>query len=235
MSLCDRMKTYERVCDYRLTNRMPVIIRVDGRSFHTWTKKQHLERPFDDRFRSIMADAALAICDNVSTSVFSYTQSDEISVILFNYNKFESQPYCDNRIQKLVSHAASIASSTLTMSYGVMTIFDARAFVLPESEVVNYFIERQQDCIRNSIQMVGQSKFSQKQLHGKSCPEIQEMLFSQHAINWSKLPTDKKRGMCIRRIRDSSEEMGSFVRVVDTPEFKNDRSFIDDLLVPEDK
>ena len=76
-------------------------------------------------------------------------------------------------------------------------MFDSRVFTLPKEEIVNYFIWRQQDATRNSIQMVGQANFSHKQLHGKSCNDIQEMLFQEKGINWNDIPTYQKRGTCI--------------------------------------
>jgi tRNA(His) guanylyltransferase len=234
-SLGDRMKLYEAITDIRMTRRMPVVVRLDGRAFHSWTKRQKLERPFDDRFRRTMAEAAWQVCQNIPTSVLAYTQSDEISILLFNYNKFESQPYCDNRVQKLVTHAASIAASVLTLEYQTLTIFDGRAFALPEAEVCNYFIERQQDCVRNSIQMVGQANFSHKQLQKKSCPEIQEMLFQEKGINWSKYPTDKKRGICVKRISPDGLLTTWRTRDLDIPEFSKNRAYIEELLVPEEK
>lgn len=79
--------------------------------------------------------------------------------------------------------------------------FDTRCYNLPESDIVNYFYWRLQDCLRNSISMLAQSKFSHKQLQGKSNTDKQEMLFKDFGINWSKIPQYQKSGFaCVRRM-----------------------------------
>jgi tRNA(His) 5'-end guanylyltransferase len=78
-------------------------------------------------------------------------------------------------------------------------MFDSRCFNIPEEEVINCFIWRQQDATRNAIQMLGQSNFSHKELHGKSCNDIQDMLMLQKGINFNDMPTEFKRGVCCVR------------------------------------
>jgi tRNA(His) 5'-end guanylyltransferase len=75
-------------------------------------------------------------------------------------------------------------------------MFDARVFNIPKEEVTNLLYWRQLDATRNSIQMVGQANFSHKQLHGKSCNMIQDMLLTERGINWNDYPTHQKRGSC---------------------------------------
>jgi tRNA(His) 5'-end guanylyltransferase len=79
-------------------------------------------------------------------------------------------------------------------------MFDSRVFVMPQYEVVNCLIWRQQDCTRNSIQSVGQANFSHKQLEGKSCNDIQDMLMLEKGINWNDYPTHLKRGSCCIKV-----------------------------------
>ena len=75
-------------------------------------------------------------------------------------------------------------------------MFDARVFNIPKEEVVNCIYWRQVDAARNSVQMVGQAYFSHRELQGKSCNVIQEMLHEQKGINWNDYPTQLKRGVC---------------------------------------
>lgn len=75
-------------------------------------------------------------------------------------------------------------------------MFDARVFNIPKEEVTNLVYWRQLDAIRNSIQMVGQANFSQKQLQGKSCSQIQQMLLTEKGIDWNLLPIYQQRGSC---------------------------------------
>lgn len=199
-SLGDRMKTnYESVSQTRLLRRTPVIIRLDGKAFHTFTKG--MKKPFDERLMSTMQLTTQRLVCDIEGCEFGYTQSDEISLLLTDYKKFETQAWFDYKIQKVVSVAASMCTAFFNDFFESggrgPAFFDARVFNIPKEEVVNYFIWRQQDATRNSIQMVGQSVFSHKELHGKSCDEIQEMLWSQKGINWNDIDTVKKRGSCV--------------------------------------
>src|SRR5262245_20893233 len=121
-----RMKyNYEQVFNIRLPLRMPLVIRLDGKAFHTFTRD--FKHPFDEGFMEAMIETAVTLCKQVQTTVFAYTQSDEISLLLHNYRKLDSQPWFDNELQKLVSVSASIASSFLSREYNSEALFDARA------------------------------------------------------------------------------------------------------------
>ncbi len=220
-SLGDRMKKYEAAAKTVLPCRMPVIVRLDGRAWHTWVKKINAQRPFDDRLMDVMARATKRLCESIQGAVFAYTQSDEISILLHNYKRLTSEPWFGNEIQKMVSISASQASSFVTLEYGVETMFDARVFVIPESDVINAFIWRQQDAVRNSIQMLAQSMFSHKELHGKNCDELQEMMFQKDGTNWNNVPVHKKRGTCVYK------QDGDWVIDLEPPTFTQNRDFID--------
>lgn len=194
-SLGDRIKLkYEHAYRHYLPGRMPVIIRVDGKAFHTLTRG--MEKPFDPRFTDMMNKTAQALMENIQGAELAYVQSDEISVLVHNYKRFTSSAWFDNNIQKMVSVAAAIATATFTLEYGKPAMFDARAFVLPEAEVNNYFLWRQQDATRNSINAVAQSLYSHKELMGKNLKETQELIF-QRGQNWNDYPTGLKRGRCV--------------------------------------
>jgi len=219
-SLGDRMKTnYESVSQTRLTRRTPVIIRLDGKAFHTFTKG--MKRPFDENLIQCMTTTTRNLVENIEGCEFGYTQSDEISLLLTDYKKFKTQAWFDYKVQKIVSVAASMCTAYFNRiffknyGFGKPAFFDARVFSIPKEEVVNYFIWRQQDATRNSIQMVGQSVFSHKELHGKSCDEIQEMLWSQKGINWNDIDTEKKMGSCVYKRYFVSEMKQTSINVVD--------------------
>ena len=203
-SLGDRMKSFERAHRIHLPPRMPVIIRVDGKAFHQWTST--CRKPFDDNLCTIMNDAAAALCDEIQGAKLAYVQSDEISVLVHNYETHESQAWFDNNLQKLVSVSAAIAAVTISRLapeyVGIFkpAIFDGRAFVLPEAEVTNYFLWRQQDATRNSIQMLARSLVSHKECHGLNTNQLQELCW-QRGKNWNDLPTKYKRGRCLIRER----------------------------------
>lgn len=220
-SLGDRMKRYEKIPAICLTRRTPVIIRVDGKSFHTFTRG--MKRPFDMVFRKSMAETMKNLCESIQGCVFGYTQSDEISLLLTDYATLDTDAWFGYEVQKMCSIAASMATlsfntnlikqvniaqqhDVLDFGYSVyeskfnIAHFDARVFSLPKEEVCNYFIWRQQDATRNSIQAVGQTYFSQKQLQGKTQADIQEMLWSIHNLNWNDYPVAYKRGVaCFKK------------------------------------
>lgn len=225
-SLGDRMKGYENISRIYLTRRCPVIIRIDGKAFHSFTRG--FKRPFDEILIQSMQETAKYLCENIQGCKLAYTQSDEISLLLVDYEKITSQAWFENNLQKIVSIAASMATmkfnkvfankveeyvdvlfhlqdldieneylKTLNKAIDKGAMFDARAFILPKEEVCNYFIWRQQDATRNSIQMVAQSEFSHKELHGKNCNQLQDMLHEQKDINWNDYDPIYKRGSCI--------------------------------------
>jgi len=199
-SLGDRMKRYENVTRNYLVRRTPVIVRLDGKAFHTLTAK-HCVKPFDDHFHHAMEKTSIRLLEEVQGCTFVYTQSDEISLLLFDYQKLDTQAWFDNNIQKMVSVSASIASVTFSTVFGEQGFFDARAFNLPEAEVCNYFVWRQNDAIRNSIQAVGQAHFSQKELHKLNVDQIKAKLLSEHGVNWDlHIKTKFKRGLAVSRV-----------------------------------
>lgn len=119
-------------------------------------------------------------------------------------------------------------------------MFDARCFNIPKEEVTNLIYWRQLDATRNSIQMVGQANFSHKQLQGKSCNMIQDMLMTENGINWNDFPTHQKRGSCCIKkwYEDTTEDEGACAMrgywFIDTeiPIFKNEgREYIDKLVM----
>ena len=231
-SLGDRMKQYEAVSKSCLIRRMPVIIRLDGCHFHTFTKG--FEKPFDEVLMRSMIRTMKFLCQNIQGCVFGYTQSDEISLILVDYKKLNSSAWYDNEVQKMCSVAASLCTLKFNEVFreevhnhaadkkeGLLAaynkalktgaVFDCRAFNVPKEDVCNCIIWRQQDATRNSIQALAQSKFSHKELHGLSCDKLQDKLFTECGINWNFLETYKKRGTaCYNRGEEHSDWVVDF-------------------------
>jgi tRNA(His) 5'-end guanylyltransferase len=241
-SLGDRMKGYENAARYALPTRMPVLIRVDGKAFHTFCKA--LARPFDLAFMEAMDQCAVALVEEAQGAVLAYVQSDEITVLLHNYKKLDTAAWFDNNLVKIATVAASTAAATMTAEsvrlFGHVrkAKFDGRVWVLPESEVANALLWRQQDAARNSVTMVAQEMFSDAELHGVTTAERQEMIFRKSGKNWNDLPTYQRRGRCV--VRQTYEE-GGVTRsrwVVDReiPIFSQDRAYVERLLEvePED-
>lgn len=233
-SLGNRMKTYyEEVPKTKLMRRCPVIIRIDGKAFHTFTKG--MKKPFDDVLMKSMQDTTKYLCQNIQGCMLGYTQSDEISLLLIDYKDIKTAAWFDYEVQKVCSVAASMATMAFNKSFRenvenlyyntkvAMTdeeerkwyelyeskfnkaMFDARCFNIPREDVANYFLWRQQDASRNSVQMVGRAYFSHKELDDKSNSEIQDMLMLQKGINWNDFPAEQKRGSCV--VRSTGHEL----------------------------
>ena len=100
--------------------------------------------------------------------------------------------------------------------------FDSRAFSLPVPEVCNYFIWRQQDAIRNSINSVGHVYFAHNELQGLNTVDLQNKLLKEKNVDWNDYYTAYKRGCCCYR---GSENKW----IIDTeiPVFTDDRSYIE--------
>jgi tRNA(His) guanylyltransferase len=204
--LGERMKSYyEDRTRLFIPRRTYTIIRLDGKSFHTYTKG--FERPYDLRLMRVMDNTAIALCQNIQNAKMAFVQSDEISLLLTDFDTIQTDAWFGGNIQKMASVSASIATAhfnngmyldeDILAPMSKIAYFDSRVFSIPDrNEVLNYFIWRQQDASRNSIQMGAQSVYSQKQLHKKNTSELQELMF-QKGINWNDYPVGFKRGRMI--------------------------------------
>jgi tRNA(His) 5'-end guanylyltransferase len=243
-NLGDRMKGYENIERRYLTRRMPMLIRIDGKAFHSFTKG--FKRPFDDVLTYAMWEAAIYLCQNIMGAKIAYTQSDEINILLTDYDNLDTQAWFDKNIQKMCSISASMATMAFNQVFCKSTIskivrgtnsdeiyqrkagtamFDSRVYVIPKEEVCNAFIWRQQDATRNAIQMVGQANFSHKELQNKNCNQIQEMLFTEKGVNFNDLPTYQKRGACI--VKEEYADRTRWVVDKEIPIFTQDKDYIE--------
>lgn len=173
MDLGDRMKAYEETFRQSLPVRMPAVIRLDGKAFHTLTRG--CQRPFDQGLRDALVGAATSILEEIPGRM-AYCQSDEVSILLIDYNRFDTEQWFKGTVQKIVSVAASMMGVEFSAKWGKPGYFDARVFVVPERDIKNYFIWRQRDAMRNAVSMAAQAVFSSKQLHGKHSGEMEAML-----------------------------------------------------------
>lgn len=256
--LANRMKIYyENIPKTKLMRRTPVAIRLDGRAFHTLTRG--FQKPFDRILMTSMQETMKYLCENIQGCVFGYTQSDEITLILVDYQKLDTSAWFDYEVQKMCSISASMATMAFnkffsqnvdryiiykrndgseysTILYNAKNkgaMFDARCFNIPKEEVTNLVYWRQLDAIRNSIQMVGQANFSHKELQNKTCNMIQDMLHEQKGINWNDFPTDCKRGSACIKVEVESERINASNWIIDKemPILKGkDRKYLDDLV-----
>lgn len=238
MTKKERMKGYEKSSSNYLVKKVPVIIRLDGRAFKTLTKDLH--KPYDEVILSCMQDTMKYLCENIQGCVFGYTQSDEITLVLTDYENLDSCAWFDYNAQKLASVSSSMATYAFIMSF-IKSIcyfndkdtsyaeilsstirknisFDARAFNVPKEDVINNIIWRQQDCINNSIISIGRTHYSHDELVGKTQKCILHMLEDKY-VYWEDYSNAIKYGVCCYKNGKKTEdgylrrvfEDGSFV------------------------
>lgn len=234
VTLSERMKQYEGISKTVLMPNMPVIVRVDGRAFHTYTKK--FKKPYDERLAKAMTDTTEFLCKNIPGCVMGYTQSDEISLVLTDYKTYDTTAWLSYEVQKLCSIIASMATLQFYRSIaeqieeptkGTPT-FDARVFSIPTHEVNNYFIWRQQDCIRNSITTHARSLYTHKELEGRNSAVKLEMMFDA-GLDWNALDTRVKYGVVWYKA-DNREERCKWRTATETPLFNEDKQFVEDIM-----
>lgn len=232
-ALGERMKSfYENITRTYLPRRTYTIIRIDGKAFHTYTKG--LKRPFDEDLIGDMDKTAIYLCKNIPGAKLAFVQSDEISIVVTDFDTLQTQAWYDGNIQKIVSISASMATSKFNqlrtlhlfgqvaceVSFPCLSLedfeamklaeFDSRTFTIPfRGEVINYLIWRQQDTVRNSIQSAAQSMYPRKELDCKNQNDMQEMIF-QKGVNWNDYDAKYKRGRLIYK-QEISEENAEIV------------------------
>lgn len=182
-SLGDRMKRYEIVPRLSLTIKTPVIIRLDGKAFHTFTKR--FTTPFSEGMRDSMIESARKTASKMQGFKLGFTASDEVSFYMSDFDNLETSPWFGYDVQKIVSIAASYMSVYFSdyiavdrQDRGYPPVFDGRVFNIPADDVPNYFLWRQKDWIRNSVSAYASMFFSHNQLQGKSTIQRHELLGS---------------------------------------------------------
>lgn len=216
----DRMKSYEKPYLQHTVPRVPMVIRVDGCHFHSFTKG--MAKPFDEVLMESMRGTMAELCASIPGAIFGYTQSDEISIVCRLADMVDGCEYYEGRVQKIISVTASRttaifnrlfasnaerymgaddADPSLSRTYGnrlYRAEFDARVMSIPDWDLYNYLIWRQSDASRNSISMLAQSMFLSKELNGKNRSQMMDMMMSE-GVNWNDLDTCQKRGACCAR------------------------------------
>ncbi len=233
VQLGDRMKGYEKVQAQKLYSKMPVVLRLDGKAFHTYTKG--FDKPFDKELHEVRENTLKYLCENIQGTLFGYSQSDELSIVLKDWDTYNTSAWFDNKVMKLCSVSASMCTAEFNAlassldgervssggdKFTKTAIFDSRCFNLPKEEVINYLLWRQQDWERNSVQMLGQSLYSHKELQGVNCKSIITKVEADHGIIWGELPSWQKRG----------EFWIKGEGIVDTPRFNEERVTLEDTL-----
>jgi len=186
-SLADRIKNYENTTRKYLPSKCYTLIRLDGKAFHTFTR--HFKKPYDDRLIEAMQQTTKYLCSHIQGCKVGYTQSDEITLVLTDFDNEKTNAWLNGNIQKISSISASMASTFLyfylvnyTNIYDEkdisdIPIFDSRVWTLDDKyEVFNTILWRQHDCTKNAIQGLAQSVFSHKECINKNCKKLIDYL-----------------------------------------------------------
>lgn len=271
-----RMKTfYEQIPKTKLMRRCPVAIRIDGKAFHTFTRGFHkpfdevLIKSMQETMKYLCENIQGCVIGYTQSDEITLILVDYKKLTSSAWFDYKVQKICSIAASMATmafnkAFVKEVKKYSFELSMGIHTdeerrlldiydkaidkgaMFDARCFNIPKEEVTNLVYWRQLDASRNSIQMVGQANFSHKELHNKSCNDIQDMLMTQKGINWNDFPTYLKRGSCCVKnkivigsdgvtltvqLRDTSKSENKWIIDTDIPIFKGEgREYIDRLI-----
>ena len=186
---------------------LPVIIRLDGNNFHNWTKG--LEKPFDKKLTELMIETTKFLVQETN-AVVGYTQSDEITLILYS-NDRKSSIYNDGKKQKILSKLTAKCVNffnekrkELLPAHNKVVAFDCRIYQTPTlHDACVQLLWRENDATKNSIQMLARSLFSHKQLQNLNGNEMQNKMMLEKNVNWNNLEAKLKRGTYVKRVKTS--------------------------------
>jgi len=196
-------KKFEAIKTDILMPRIPIIARLDGKAFHTFTK--NLKKPFDLDLQACMKETLVALCEKYNADL-GYSQSDEITLVW--YNADEKKMIFDGRRDKYMSLLAS--AGTLAFYKAILKHlpskaddfpqFDCRVFQVPSrADVFNNILWRWLDARKNSVSMLASSVFREKELLNKSTKDRKEMLLTK-GYDWNTYPEDCKSGYFCKKI-----------------------------------
>lgn len=175
-TLGQRMKGYEQVSRFMFTPKIPIVIRLDGKAFHTFTKP--FRKPFDERLMKSMQDTTEFLVNNIQNCIMGYTQSDEITLVLLDMLSEDTETWFNGGLQKIVSVSSSMCTAYFNnvLQHDRLAFFDSRAFQIPLEDLPNNIVWRMKDCYKNAITSVAHCHYSQKQLHEVSTRDRLEMI-----------------------------------------------------------
>jgi len=225
-NLEDKCRYYQSLTNYKLTPNCCILVHIDGKNFSKLVKN-NFKKPFDNDFINMMNETAKFLCNNVQGCKLAYVQSDEISLLITDYDTPDTDILFGGRLCKIQSILASMATSEFNKWFIKYNLFDKRdnwsgvgyadicdelmklkvaqfdckAWVVPnENDAYAWFLYRNIDCVRNSKQQTAQTWCSHKELMGKDTDEQIEYLFKNHGIDWNTFENGKKYGRFITKV-----------------------------------
>ena len=224
-SLKDKCEYFRSLTDYKLLPNSYVIAMLDGRSFSKLIKNKY-KKPFDERFMGYMNSVAEYLCKNIQGAKLAYVQSDEISILITDFDSPETDSPFGYRICKLQSILASMASGKFNQLVAIDALkdsrqdyenlpfsdpwecvelmklaeFDCKVWNAPDwNTAFCHFLWRQNDCTRNSKQQAAQTYLPHNELMGRNTDKQIELLKEKCCIDWNDYSDGEKYGRLIYR------------------------------------
>ena len=219
-TLKDKCEYYRSLTDYKLMPNSYVLAMVDGHCFSKLIKNK-FDKPFDDLFIKMMNETAKYLCENIQGAKFAYTQSDEISILITDFDTPMTDSYFSFRLCKMQSLIAAMATAKFNQMYAKLAYdyrgfglkkfdmkeyptctFDCKVWTVPNAnDAYAWFLYRQTDCIKNSKAQTAQAVYSHKDLVGLTSDQMIEKLKDEYKFDWyNDLENGKKYGRLIRKV-----------------------------------
>lgn len=243
--LKDRIEGYQAVTDYKLLNRVPLIICVNGRGFSKAT--QLLDKPYCPKFAECILSTMLRLCIDVEGALFSYQYNDEIVIVTRNDQSPETNPWYDNKLQKICSVTSAVATmhfnecaSKINLNITGEPVFTSQVFAVPTiGEAVNTFIYKQQQNFHASIQSACLYELIKKydkntikeMLSGLSVDEKIDLLSQECDINFNDYPASFRRGVAAYKVPKITGDStrNKWHLNPEPPIFTKDQSFLSNI------
>jgi tRNA(His) 5'-end guanylyltransferase len=231
-TLKEKCEYYRSLADYKLVPNTYVLAMVDGHCFSKVIKNK-FEKPFDDTFIKMMNETAKYLCENIQGAKFAYAQSDEISILITDFDTPMTDSFFSFRLCKMQSLIAAMATAKFNQLYYKYVIdmkepplctFDCKVWTVPNAnDAYAWFLYRQTDCIKNSKAQTAQTYIPHKDLVRLTADEMIAKLKDDKGIDWNTFENGKKYGRVIRKVDTEMEKdlpngrHVEFVRSIWTP------------------
>jgi len=246
IKLKERIESYQLATDYKLLSRVPIIIVINGRGFSKTT--QLLDKPFCPKFLECMLSTTLRLCSEIEGTLFAYQYNDEIVLMLRNDQNNNTQPWYDNKLQKICSVAAAIAtlhfnecSTTLQINMTNDPIFTSQVFIVPNiSEAINTFVYKQQfnfhmsiqsACLYNLLNKYDKNTIKEM-ITGLNIDEKIDLLEQECLIKYNDYPSSFRRGVVAYKVPKIIDGVmkNKWILNQEIPIFTKDQSFINNII-----
>lgn len=212
--LKDRIDEHRASYDYRILSRLPIAICVNGRAFSKVTSL--LDKPYDSKFAECIMSTMMRLCNEVEGTIFAYYYNDEIVVITRNDQKEDTSPWYDNRVQKIASVTASIASihfnncaNAIELNLMGEPVFTSQVFAVPQiAEAINTLVLKQQQnsylsvqnaCVYELLKKYDKNTIKEM-IGGLTIDERIDLLQQECKVDFHEYPTVYRRGAACYRI-----------------------------------